>query len=162
MFRVMSIRVIPLTLLMVAGLFFWTSEAGSESCIECHLHGSIVKDSGGTGAEVKTLAGFHSRVLIGERLESVCIKCHGDFRDINKLPAREVCTRCHTRGKVAQGEPSMVFHAEKEHWPMEKVSCAECHKGHVKGNPDIKFLTTDTISLCQRCHEKSFNLGKPL
>ena len=146
--------------LTMAVLLHRPVRADAESCIECHLHRSFVEESGKT--EVKTLAGFHGRVLVDEGPDSACGKCHGSAENAGEPPAREVCTKCHTRGKAAQGDPRAAFHAEKDHWSMEKVSCTECHKGHVKGIPDIKFLTTDVVNVCGRCHEKSFDFGKPL
>ncbi len=145
---------------MAALLLSSPVRAESESCVECHLHRSFVEDFG--RAEVKTLAGLHGREFKAEETNSACEKCHGGTEGRDKPPASEACLRCHTRGKAAQGDPSMVFHAEKDHWPMKKVTCAECHKGHVKGDSEIKFLTADAIMVCSRCHEKSFDQRKAL
>ncbi len=130
--------------------------ASVESCVECHLHRSVVDDFTLAGTEAKTLAGFHGREFMGDEQERGCNTCHENRQEIGKLPDSKVCMRCHTWGKTSQGDPAMVFHAEKDHWPLEKVSCITCHKGHIRGNPDIKFLTTDVTVVCSRCHEKSF------
>ncbi len=142
-------------------LLYWSLDAASESCIECHLHKSGAEEFVLSGpAEVKTLAGLHGREFTDIETGSSCRTCHEDRQNEGKLPDAMVCLQCHTRGKTAQGEPEMVFHAEEEHWYMEKASCVECHKGHVEGDPKIKFLTTDVVKVCQRCHEKSFDLAK--
>lgn len=127
-----------------------------ESCIQCHLHQSIMEDAASSGKNVDTLAAFHVRAFEGGDPLTGCRKCHEDGQSEGKLPGAHVCIRCHTRGKTAQGNPEMVFHAERNHWPMEKVSCIRCHNGHLKGNPDIKFLTPDVVATCGICHEKSF------
>ncbi|MBI3398841.1 MAG: cytochrome c3 family protein [Deltaproteobacteria bacterium] len=134
----------------------------SDSCDECHLHRSLVRESDGesvTDADAPgTLAGFHIMEFKGEERTSACRRCHGNLQESNKLPRSEACLKCHTRGKAAQGDRRMVFHAEKNHWPLEKVSCADCHRAHIKGNPAVKFLTTNVVSVCSGCHEKTFNL----
>ncbi|MDP2683304.1 MAG: cytochrome c3 family protein [Deltaproteobacteria bacterium] len=130
----------------------------SDSCDECHLHRSFVRGSASDTDAPETLAGFHIKEFKGEGLTSACRRCHGNLQESNKLPHSEACVRCHTRGKAAQGDRRLAFHSEKNHWTMEKVSCVDCHKGHIKGNPDIKFLTTNTVNVCSRCHEKGFNI----
>lgn len=156
----------------VAFLLFWPLQAKAESCVECHLHRAIAEDFDRAGGEAKTLAGFHGKGaefggFHGEELRDEesgvgCRRCHVEGQDKGKLPAREVCIGCHTRSKAALGDEEAVFHAEREHWTMgvvgtgERVSCTECHKGHVKGNPEIKFLTPDVVNVCKKCHEKSF------
>ncbi len=142
-------------------LLYWSPDGGAESCIECHLHNSIVEDFVVLGwDEVETLAGLHGREFTGNEAGSSCRTCHEDRQNVGKLPDPAVCLQCHTKGKTSQGEPEMVFHAEEDHWYMEKASCIECHKGHVEGDPKIKFLTTDVVKVCQRCHEKSFDFTK--
>jgi predicted CXXCH cytochrome family protein len=131
--------------------------AGADSCTDCHLHRSFVEEAVRAEARVETLAGFHGREFMDEVEGPGCRKCHGDLQSAGELPGAEACLRCHTRGKTAQGEPQLVFHAEKKHWPMRKVSCVECHKGHVRGNPGMKFLSTETTRICARCHERTFS-----
>ena len=130
--------------------------AASESCIECHLHQSIMDESTASEKEAYTLAAFHVREFERDDPLSGCRECHGERQSTGKLPTADVCTRCHTKGKTTQGNPNRVFHAKKNHWPMKKISCIDCHKGHLKGSPDIKFLTPDVVSECSRCHKKSF------
>ena len=144
---------------IMAVLLAWPVQTIGESCIECHLHRSLVEDFTSIRANVETLAGFHGREFIGKESGPGCRKCHGNRQDAGKLPDGEVCIQCHTRSKTALGDPETVFHAEKEHWLMEKISCTDCHMGHVKGNPEIKFLTTDVVNLCSRCHERSFKIN---
>lgn len=132
--------------------------AKSESCIECHLHGSLVKGFTSGGIEVHTLADFHGREFRENELESGCRTCHGNSQNAGKLPGGDVCLGCHTKGNTTQGNPESIFHAEKDHWPMKEVSCTDCHKGHSKGIPEIKFLTTDVVDVCRSCHERSFTL----
>lgn len=133
--------------------------AVGDSCSECHLHGSLIRESINDSGEPQTLAGFHIKEFKGEGQTSACRRCHGNLQESDKLPHSEACMRCHTRSKAAHGNSRMAFHAEKNHWPSEmaKVSCIDCHKGHIKGNPDIKFLTTNTADVCSKCHEKVFN-----
>lgn len=148
-------------LLLAAMVLVWPCravQAMEESCVECHLHRSIV-DEFTSGTVVETLAGLHGREFAGDEPGRGCRSCHGERQKEGKLPAAAACLGCHTRGKTAQGEEEEVFHAEKDHWPMEKVTCTDCHKGHVRGNPAIKFLTTDVITVCGRCHEKTLGRG---
>ncbi len=154
-----SLSVIFAALIMTAMLGS-VVRAGADSCTDCHLHRTFVKEASTAGARVETLAGFHGREFMGEGQGPGCRNCHGDLQSAGELPSAEACLRCHTRGKTAQGEPQLVFHAEKEHWPMRKVSCVNCHKGHVRGNPGVKFLTTDAARVCARCHELSFSPDK--
>lgn len=143
-------------ILVFLALFDLPANADSESCIECHLHRSITEGATDSGREADSLAAFHVREFESSESLSGCRKCHGQRQSLGKLPAADVCTSCHTRGKASQGDPDRVFHAEKNHWPMDKVSCTGCHKAHIKGNADIKFLTADAIGVCGTCHEKSF------
>jgi predicted CXXCH cytochrome family protein len=139
-------------------LFALPVHVWSDSCDECHLHRSLVLESITDTDAPETLAGFHIKEFKGEGRTSACRRCHRNLQESNKLPHSEACVRCHTRGKAAQGDRRLAFHSEKNHWTMEKVSCVDCHKGHIKGNPDIKFLTTSAVNVCSRCHEKGFNI----
>lgn len=149
---------INLKRILVSAVFavFFTAPlwAGVESCVECHLHRSVVEEFTENRSKVETLAGFHGREFVGDG--QGCNTCHENRQEMGKLPDAKVCTGCHTRGKTSQGDPAMVFHAEKDHWPFKKVSCISCHKGHKRGNPEIKFLTTDVVKVCAGCHEKTF------
>ena len=144
---------ITVVLLLALPVHVW-----SDSCDECHLHRSFVRGSASDTDAPETLAGFHIKEFKGEGLTAGCRRCHENLQESNKLPHSEVCLRCHTRGKTAKGDPRMAFHSGKNHWPLGKVSCTDCHKGHIKGNPDIKFLTTSAVNVCSRCHEKGFNI----
>ncbi len=141
-------------------LLCWSLDGKAESCIECHLHKSIAEDFLSGGHEVETLAGLHGSEFTGNQAGSSCRTCHEDRQNAGKLPDAAVCLQCHTRAKASQGEPERVFHAEEDHWYMDKASCTDCHRGHLKGDPDIKFLTPGVIGVCRRCHEKSFDLTK--
>lgn len=124
---------IAVAALATASLVFLPLQGHAESCIECHLHGSIVEDfvgDGGDGGdeeldsihgdEVETLAGFHGREFesVREELNAGCRKCHGHEQARGELPRAEVCVGCHTRSKAAQGEPEAAFHTEREHWTV--------------------------------------------
>ena len=158
----MKLKIALILNLTVALLILLDSpvNAASESCIQCHLHQSIMDESTALEKEVHTLAAFHVREFESDDPLSACRECHGERQSAGKLPTADVCTPCHTKGKTTQGNPKRVFHAKKNHWPMEKVSCTDCHKGHLQGNPDIKFLTLDVVSQCSRCHKKSFGSFK--
>lgn len=145
-------------LITAAFLLILPVHAWSDSCDECHLHRSLVRESAVDADAPQTLAGFHIKEFKGEGQTSACRKCHGNLQESNKLPHSEACLKCHTRGKTVKGDPHTAFHSGKNHWTLEKVSCVDCHKGHIKGNPDIKFLTTNTVNVCSRCHEKGFNI----
>lgn len=151
----------PLLMLMIlsaglASLMLLPAQASDESCISCHLHSELTRDFTASSHDVKTLAGFHGHVFKQRGSDVGCQACH-ESRQVNGYtPSAQVCLGCHTRGKSAQGDPDAVFHAEKNHWPMDKVSCTTCHKGHVAGNRIIKFMTGDAINACQQCHKQSF------
>jgi len=93
---------------------------------------------------------------------STCSKCHEGRQADGKLPNPDVCKGCHTKGNTTQGNPAKTFHAEKNHWPMKKVPCINCHKGHFTGNRDIKFLTPAVTGMCSVCHGKTFGEDIPL
>ncbi len=133
-----------------------TAAGGDESCLRCHLHSELTDDFAASSHEINTLAGFHGAVFRERGTDSGCEACHQSRQARGKLPSGKVCLGCHTRGKVGQGDQDAVFHAEVKHWPMDKVSCTTCHKGHTAGNRLIKFLSADAIDACQQCHEKSF------
>ncbi|NOX08699.1 MAG: hypothetical protein GXP22_04285 [Gammaproteobacteria bacterium] len=153
-------RINRLSLLMLvmglASLLLAPAQASDESCISCHLHSELSQDFAAPLHDIKTLAGFHGYVFKQRGSDADCQVCHESGQTKGELPSAQVCLTCHTRGKSTQGDPDTVFHAEENHWPMEKVSCTTCHKGHVAGNRIIKFMTGDAINACQQCHKKSF------
>jgi predicted CXXCH cytochrome family protein len=159
--RLMVILMTTGTATGLGSLVLSPAQASDESCIGCHLHSELTEDFTAPSHDVKTLAGFHGQVFRRQGLkkggpDTGCQACHESRQAIGKLPTAKVCLGCHTRGKSSQGDPDAVFHAEEEHWPMDKVSCITCHQGHVAGNRVIKFLTSDAINACQQCHKKSF------
>ncbi len=157
--RVLQWMIILMITSMATGLgsrVLSPAQASDESCIGCHLHSELTEDFAASSQEVKTLAGFHGQVFKQRGFDAGCQACHESRQASGRLPSTKVCLGCHTRGKSSQGDPDAVFHAEEKHWPMDKVSCISCHKGHVAGNRVIKFLTSDTINACQQCHQKSF------
>jgi len=156
----MSNRMIFLMAILLSSLFSSQAQTSDESCIDCHLHSELTKDFAAHANEVKTLAGFHGQAFKEKGSDASCQACHESRQTTGMLPSRKVCLGCHTRGKSAQGDPDAVFHAEEKHWPMDKVSCTTCHKGHTTGNRVIKFLTTEAINACQQCHKKSFKTVK--
>lgn len=158
-------RLLLLLILNLVAAFFILSETvvnAAESCMQCHLHQSIVEDATSHEEDASTLAAFHVREFGGEDPISTCSKCHEGRQSEGKLPTPDVCKQCHTKGKTTQGNPANAFHAEKNHWPMKKVLCINCHKGHSIGNSDIKFLTPAVTGMCSVCHEKTFGGNAPM